>query len=238
MKQNLIGLVWRNIPKMSQHKLSHSSDANDFENWCNETISNYEKLIKKYASLAKDETNFLTNLGCSKVIVIPDAVGNVRTILFKKFISNLPEYTFVLMKSFEGFGSSVILKDCMDFAVSQKIYLITEKHLSLLHFPNECLDEVYYDWIRKSAFIDFSKRNNIKRKINSLMHDGLSPTQIQEELGISKSSFYRLAEIKSISYKQRNEKLKLLLSLGKSPMQIQQELKISNSTFYRIAKNI
>ena len=237
MKQNLIGLVWRNIPKMSQHKLSYSSNANDFENWCNETISDYQKLNIEYAILAKDETKFLNDLGCSKVVVVPGAVGNVRTVLFQKLISNLPEYTFVLLKSFEGFGSSVVLKDCMDLAVSQKIYIITEKHLSLMHFPNDVVDEVYYDWIRKNSFLNFSKRNNIKRKISSLMNDGLSPIQIQKELGISKSSFYRLSEMKSISL-QRNEKLKHLLSLGKSPRQIQQELEISNSTYYRLAKNI
>ena len=237
MKQNLIGLVWRNIPKMSQHKLSYSSNANDFENWCNETINDYQKLNIEYALLAKDETKFLNDLGCSKVVIVPDAVGNVRTVLFKKLISNLPEYTFVLLKSFEGFGNSVVLKDCMDLAVSQKIYIITEKHLSLMHFPNDVVDEVYYDWIRKNSFFNFSKSNNIKRKINSLMNDGLSPIQIQKELGISKSSFYRLSEMKSISL-QRNEKLKHLLSLGKSPRQIQQELEISNSTYYRLAKNI
>ena len=237
MKQNLIGLVWRNIPKMSQHKLSYSSNANDFENWCNQTISDYQKLNIEYAILAKDETKFLNDLGCSKVVVVPGAVGDVRTVLFKKLISNLPEYSFVLLKSFEGFGSSVVLKDCMDLAVSQKIYIITEKHLSLMHFPNDVVDEVYYDWIRKNSFLNFSKSNNIKRKINSLMNDGLSPIQIQEKLGISKSSFYRLSEIKSISL-QRNEKLKHLLSLGKSPRQIQQELEISNSTYYRLAKNI
>ena len=106
-----------------------------------------------------------------------------------------------------------------------------------MHFPNDVVDEVYYDWIRKNSFLNFSKSNNIKRKINSLMNDGLSPIQIQEKLGISKSSFYRLSEIKSISL-QRNEKLKHLLSLGKSPRQIQQELEISNSTYYRLAKNI
>ena len=237
MKQNLIGLVWRNIPKMSQHKLSYSSNANDFENWCNETISDYQKLNIEYAILAKDETKFLNDLGCSKVVVVPGAVGDVRTVLFKKLISNLPEYSFVLLKSFEGFGNSVVLKDCMDLAVSQKIYIITEKHLSLMHFPNDVVDKVYYDWIRKNSFLNFSKRNNIKRKISSLMNDGLSPIQIQKELGISKSSFYRLSEMKSISL-QRNEKLKHLLSLGKSPRQIQQELEISNSTYYRLAKNI
>ena len=237
MKQNLIGLVWRNIPKMSQHKLSYSSNANDFENWCNETISDYQKLNIEYAILAKDETKFLNDLGCSKVVVVPGAVGDVRTVLFKKLISNLPEYSFVLLKSFEGFGNSVVLKDCMDLAVSQKIYIITEKHLSLMHFPNDVVDKVYYDWIRKNSFFNFSKSNNIKRKINSLMNDGLSPIQIQKELGISKSSFYRLSEMKSISL-QRNEKLKHLLSLGKSPRQIQQELEISNSTYYRLAKNI
>ena len=237
MKQNLIGLVWRNIPKMSQHKLSYSSNANDFENWCNETISDYQKLNIEYAILAKDETKFLNDLGCSKVVVVPGAVGDVRTVLFKKLISNLPEYSFVLLKSFEGFGNSVVLKDCMDLAVSQKIYIITEKHLSLMHFSNDVVDKVYYDWIRKNSFLNFSKRNNIKRKISSLMNDGLSPIQIQKELGISKSSFYRLSEMKSISL-QRNEKLKHLLSLGKSPRQIQQELEISNSTYYRLAKNI
>ena len=194
MKQNLIGLVWRNIPKISQHKLSYSSNANDFENWCNETINDYQKLNIEYALLAKDETKFLNDLGCSKVVIVPDAVGNVRTVLFKKLISNLPEYTFVLLKSFEGFGNTVVLKDCMALAVSQKIYIITDKHLGLLHFPNDCIDEVYYDWIQKYSFSNFSKRNNIKQKLNRLMNDGLSPIQIQEELGISKSTFYRLAK--------------------------------------------
>ena len=75
MKQNLIGLVWRNIPKISQHKLSYSSNANDFENWCNETINDYQKLNIEYALLAKDETKFLNDLGCSKVVIVPDAVA-------------------------------------------------------------------------------------------------------------------------------------------------------------------
>jgi hypothetical protein len=194
MARNIVGLVWRKIPKVSQHKLSYSSNANDFENWCNETISDYQKLNIEYALIAKDETELLKDLGCSKVVVVPDAVGNVRTVLFKKFISNLPEYTFVLLKSFEGFGNTVVLKDCMDLAVSQKIYIITEKHLSLLHFPNNYIDEVYYDWIQKYSFSNFSKSNNIKQKLNRLLNDGLSPIQIQEELGISKSTFYRLAK--------------------------------------------
>jgi hypothetical protein len=193
MARDVVGLVWRNIPKVSQYKLSTNND-NNFENFCAKTIDDYHKLYIEYSIQAKNEKQYLMDLGCSKVVTVPHAVGNTKTILFNKFISELPEYSFVLLKSFSGFGNTLTLHDCMDSAVSRKIYIITEKHLGLMHFPNECIGEVYYDWIRKNSYTKSFNINDKQEKINDLIGQGLSANQIQSELGISKSAYYRMVK--------------------------------------------
>jgi len=194
-KNNLVGFVWQKTPVMSQYLLQkESKDGKTFEQWCKESIEQYHKSYNDILIDTKNEIEHLDKLGCYKTIVAPEPVGKTRYLIFKRLVSELPKNTFILVKSFAGFGCIQILKECMDLASEKNIYLITEQHLSLMILPENVRDEVYRNWVYKSNCVTSRTRRTrvLREKALELIENGMTYDNAQNELGVSRSTFYRL----------------------------------------------
>ena len=193
-KDNLIGFIWHKTPVISQHLLKkQSNDSVSFEQWCKKSIEDYENNYKESLKQTQDDTEYLKNLGCSRVVVVPEPVGIIRFDLFQRFLADIPENTFVLVKSFAGFGMQSTLIRCLKSAVNRKIYVITEQQKSLTLLPIDVVSEVYENWvIKQNNYTRHRKTETKVQKAMNLINSGLTYTQAQEELNVSRSTFYRL----------------------------------------------
>jgi hypothetical protein len=193
-KDNLIGFIWHKTPVMSQYLLKkQNNDSVSFEQWCKKSIEDFETNYKESLKQTQDDTEYLKNLGCSRVVVAPEPVGVIRCDLFEKFLADIPENTFVFVKSFAGFGIQSTLISCLKSALSRKIYVITEQHKSLTLLPIDAVSEVYENWVIKQNNYTRCRRNeNESQKAINLINSGYTYTQAQEQMGVSRSTFYRL----------------------------------------------
>lgn len=194
-KNNLVGFIWQKTPVMSQYILSRGNNSSGtFEQWCKDSIENYRKSYDELFQETQNDIKLLEKLGCSKIIVAPEPVGQTRISIFKGLISEIPEKTFLVVQSFAGFGNATTLHYCMDLALQKNIYLISEEHLSLMIMPEQVLNEVYLNWPRKymSPVPRCRKHDTRKQQALELVAKGMNHTNAQNELGVSKSTFYRL----------------------------------------------
>ena len=194
-KNNLIGFVWQKTPVMSQYILSRGNKSSGtFEQWCKDSIENYRKSYDELFQETQNDIKLLEKLGCSKIIVAPEPVGQTRISIFKGLILEIPEKTFLVVQSFAGFGNATTLHYCMDLALQKDIYLISEEHLSLMLVPEQVLNELYLNWPRKymSSVPRCRKHDTRKQQALELVAKGMNHTNAQNELGVSRSTFYRL----------------------------------------------
>jgi DNA-directed RNA polymerase subunit N (RpoN/RPB10) len=194
-KNNLVGFVWQKTPVMSQYILSRGHNGNQtFEQWCKDSIENYRKRYDELFQETENDIKQLEKLGCSKIIVAPEPVGQTRISLFKGLISELPENIFLVVQSFAGFGNATTLHYCMDLALQKNIFLISEEHLSLMLVPEQVLNELYLNWPRKymSPVPRCRKHETLKQQALELVAKGMNHTNAQRELGVSRSTFYRM----------------------------------------------
>jgi hypothetical protein len=194
-KNNLVGFIWQKTPVMSQYILSRGNNSSGtFEQWCKDSIENYRKSYDELFQETQNDIKLLEKLGCSKIIVAPEPVGQTRISIFKGLISEIPEKTFLVVQSFAGFGNATTLHYCMDLALQKNIYLISEEHLSLMLMPEQVLNEVYLNWPRKymSPVPRCRKHDTRKQQALELVAKGMNHTNAQNELGVSRSTFYRL----------------------------------------------
>jgi hypothetical protein len=195
VKNNLVGFVWQKTPVISQYILSRGNNGNEtFEKWCKNSIENYRKRYDELFQETENDIKQLEKLGCSKIIVAPEPVGQTRVSLFKGLLSELPENIFLLVQSFAGFGNATTLQCCMDLALQKNIFLISEEHLSLTLVPEQVLNELYLNWPRKhmSPVSRCRKHETRKQQALELVAKGMNHIDAQRELGVSKSTFYRL----------------------------------------------
>jgi hypothetical protein len=194
-KNNLVGFIWQKTPVMSQYILSRGNNSSGtFEQWCKDSIENYRKSYDELFQETQNDIKLLEKLGCSKIIIAPEPVGQTRISIFKGLISEIPEKTFLVVQSFAGFGNATTLHYCMDLALQKNIYLISEEHLSLMLMPEQVLNEVYLNWPRKymSPVPRCRKHDTRKQQALELVAKGMNHTNAQNELGVSRSTFYRL----------------------------------------------
>jgi hypothetical protein len=194
-KNNLVGFIWQKTPVMSQYILSRGNNSSGtFEQWCKDSIENYRKSYDELFQETQNDIKLLEKLGCSKIIVAPEPVGQTRISIFKGLISEIPEKTFLVVQSFAGFGNATTLHYCMDLALQKNIYLISEEHLSLMLMPEQVLNEVYLNWPRKymAPVPRCRKHDTRKQQALELVAKGMNHTNAQNELGVSRSTFYRL----------------------------------------------
>jgi len=192
-KQPYIGFVWHKTPVLSQYFLKKQSNDNvPFEQMCKDTLSNFNKSYSESKKQTEEDIKYLKNLGCSKVIVVPEPVGFIKYDVFSNFLNEVPENTFVFVKSFAGFGSKPVLASCLKLALSKKVYIITEEQNALTKIPLDDISE-FYSWL-----INQNIQTSLRRKYNdietarNLIKSGLTVSQATKKMGISRSTFYRL----------------------------------------------
>ena len=193
MDRLLLGFVWRQIPVVSQFKLEKEYNSDDrFMPWSKRVIEDYERRCADAASECKAAVQMLKEQGCQDVVVSPDAIGSMRLVLFDRLLSELPEQSFLMVTSWGDFGTESMVLDCVDRALTKRIYVITEQHLSLQYLPTDHLDEAYRSLVRPQISGGYRIRRSRREQITDLLTQGLTAIQVQERLKISKSTYYRL----------------------------------------------
>lgn len=192
INRNVVGFIWQKIPIISQYKLK--TNQNNFMDFCDETLSDYKRNVLECFDSTNTLKNQLEQNGCSRVVVVPEAVGSIRTNLFEHFLSDIPEYSFVMVANYEGFGNSRVLYSCMDLAFRKNIFLITPEHRPMINLPDADIKNVYLSWVRNGKISNNSFNMLRKAKMEQLLEKGFTSKQIAVELGISKSTYYRMLE--------------------------------------------
>jgi DNA-binding CsgD family transcriptional regulator len=193
MNRVLVGFVWRQIPVLSQFKLENEYGPEDeFVPWAQRILKDYERRCANAAEECSRSVELLTLHGCHRVVVCPDAIGSVRLVLFDRLLDELPKESFLMVSSWGDFGSESTVLDCVDRALAQKVYVITEQHLSLQYLPADRLDEAYRSMVRPQIYGGYRVRRSRTEQITELLEQGLTPVEIQEQLKVSKSTYYRL----------------------------------------------
>lgn len=211
MNRMLVGFVWRQIPVLSQFKLENEYGPEDeFVPWAQRILKDYERRCANAAEECSRSVEFLTLHGCNRVVVCPDAIGSVRLVLFDRLLDELPKESFLMVSSWGDFGSESTVLDCVDRALAQKVYVITEQHLSLQYLPADRLDEAYRSMVRPQIYGGYRVRRSRTEQITELLEQGLTPVEIQEQLKVSKSTYYRLmAEANLVEAIKREHEEKL-----------------------------
>jgi hypothetical protein len=193
MNRVLVGFVWRQIPVLSQFKLENEYGPEDeFVPWAQRILKDYERRCANAAEECSRSVELLTLHGCHRVVVSPDAVGSLRLVLFDRLLAELPERSFLMVNSWGDFGGESMVLDCVERALLKGVYVITEQHLSLLHLPDDYLEEAYRNLVIPQITGGFRVRLSRKEQITALLAKGLTPLEVQERLKISKSTYYRL----------------------------------------------
>ena len=189
---DVVGFIWQKIPTISQYKLKNNQS--NFIDFCDETVNDYKRDFLECFNITNALKNQLKQNGCSRVVVVPEAVGSIRTNLFEHFLSDIPEYSFVMVSNYEGFGNSIVLYACMDLALKKNIFLITPEHRPIINLPNGDIKHVYLSWVRNNKTSNNAFNVLRKVKMEQLLEKGFTSKQIQVEMGISKSTYYRILE--------------------------------------------
>ena len=196
MNRNLVGFVWRQIPVVSQFKLEKDYGHDDsFDSWAKSTIDDYERRCCEAATECEESVNLLKSKGCTNVVVSPDAIGSIRLVLFDRFLAEIAPLTFVMVTSWGDFGSESIVLDFVDRALARNVLVITDQHLSLMDMPDDRLYEAYNNLVRPQIIGGYRYRRSRQEQVIELLRRGMTPIEIQEQLKISKSTYYRLASL-------------------------------------------
>ena len=189
---DVVGFIWQKIPTISQYKLKNNQS--NFIDFCDETLNDYKRNFLECFNTTTALKNQLKQNGCSRVVVVPEAVGSIRTNLFEHFLSDIPEYSFVMVSNYEGFGNSIVLYACMDLALKKNVFLITPEHRPIINLPIGDIKHVYLSWVRNNKTSNNAFNVLRKVKMEQLLEKGFTSKQIQVEMGISKSTYYRILE--------------------------------------------
>jgi hypothetical protein len=193
MNRAIIGFVWRHIPVVSQYKLENGYGPEDtFLHWSQKVIDDYENQCAIAARECETSKAVLTSLGCTEVVVSPDATGSLRLVLFDRLLAELPPYTFLMVTSWDDLGKGSVLVDYADRALTKKVFVVTPNHLSLNHMPDDVLVEAYKNLVRPQIAPGTHTQSKRSSQIAYLLAQGLTATEVQERLKISKSTYYRL----------------------------------------------
>lgn len=229
-----VGFVWRRIPGISQHKLGLESLYSDsFDKWSNYFLKRYEQDCKDDEQLFKDQTDLLLREGAERIYVAPEAVGSIKLKILDRLIKEIPAGTFVLVPSWGDLCSPSMVDQFVANASLQERYFILPIHKSLRLMPTSEIQQVHKSWVVDSIQNTYVSTSSKRDLILELQEQGLSPEQIQLELGISKSTYYRQLD-SAVPIADRKKQILDLLANNKSPVEIQASLGISSSTYYRI----
>ena len=230
----MVGFVWRRIPVISQHKLSlEPLHPESFDSWSSEMLFRYEDRCRRYLSALTEQTALLESEGAEHIFVAPEAIGSVKLRVLDRLLRDLPQGTFILVTSWGNLGSQSIVEEIVTTASSQGWFFILPSHKSLRNMPPSDIPQVHKSWDIDSIGNSYVSSSSRRYQILALQEQGLSPEEIQLELGISKSTYYRQLDSNAPVIDKKKQVLELL-QIGKSPVEIQASLGISSSSYYRI----
>lgn len=201
MNRAIIGFVRRHIPVVSQYKLENGYGPEDtFLHWSQTVIDDYESRCVIAARECEKSVAVLRSLGCTEVVVSPDATGSIRMVLFDRLLEEIPPYSFLMVTSWDDLGIGSILLDYADQALAKKVFIVTPNHLSLNHMPDDVLVEAYDNLVRPQLAAGARTPSKRSTQIFELLATGMTPTEVQSHLNISKSTYYRLTDRRSVSF--------------------------------------
>jgi DNA-binding CsgD family transcriptional regulator len=230
----MVGFVWRRIPVISQHKLGlEPLHPESFDSWSSDLLFRYEDRCHRYLSALTEQTALLESEGAEHIFVAPEAIGSVKLKVLDRLLRDLPQGTFILVTSWGNLGSQSIVEEIVTTASSQGWFFILPSHKSLRNMPPSDVPQVHKSWVIDSIGNSYVSSSSRRYQILALQEQGLSPEEIQLELGISKSTYYRQLDSNAPVIDKKKQVLELL-QIGKSPVEIQASLGISSSTYYRL----
>lgn len=231
---SMVGFVWRRIPGISQHKLGlEPLHYESFGSWSSELLFRYEEQCIRYERALRDQTDLLEKEGVDYTFVAPEAIGSVKLKVLDRLLRDLAPGTFILVTSWGNLGSQSIVEEIVTSASSQGWFFILPKHKSLRNMPPSDIPQVHKSWVIDSIGNSYVSSSSRRYQILALQEQGLSPEEIQLELGISKSTYYRQLD-SNVPVINKKKQVLELLQIGKSPVEIQASLGISSSTYYRL----
>lgn len=229
-----IGFAWRRIATISQHLLANDViGAVSFDEWCQHFINQYDEKCAQYEKLLTEQVETLRSVGVSHVFIVPEALGTTKLDVFNRLMRELPSGSFLLVTSWNDFGPPSIVIPFVEKAAKQQIYVILPSHTSLRLLPMPAVPMAHQDWVIDQIAQSYSNPRSRRDQILALQEQGMSADQIQLDLGISKSAYYRHIDA-AAPMVERSKLMKELLTQNKTQAEIQAILKISNSTYYRI----
>lgn len=234
----LVGFLWRCIPIISQHKIALESLCPDsFDRWSNLLLNRYNEELVRFESQLVEQSNLLEKEGVERLYVAPEAIGSIKLKVVHRLLKELSPGTFILVPSWGNLGSRSIVGEIVNAGFSQNRFFILPSQKSLMHIHPSEIKQAYQSWVIASIENSYVSVTSRRDQILSLQEQGWSPEEIQVELGISKSTYYRQLESPIPAVNRRKQIIELYEN-GLTPTEIQARLGISSSTYYRIMEQV
>ena len=192
LNNTTVGLVWRKIPQISQYKLGATMPSQgSFDQWTKHFLDTYDHDVEECNALLERHRGVLIESGCQHVFVAPEAVGAIKKKIFDSLLSELQRHTILIVPSWADFGTQNFVSQAVREAALKQIYIATTAHKALLQISVNDLETVHKSWV--TATLTPSNAGNLQKReqVIRLITSGLSPEEIQQELGISRSTYYR-----------------------------------------------
>ena len=190
----LVGFCVRRFATVSHYILRNGPDGAKFDNWATTFIERYDQSYQQRMLSTMKEVELLEQLGCSKVSIAPEAMGTLRVDLWRSFISEQSKGTFILVTSWSNLCPEAMLPEMLEIAKSNGCYVIKPEHLPLTRLPmsEDELQTAYSSWVLSGLGPDDESDAARIEQLQKLLADGRSTADIQVEMGISRSTFFRL----------------------------------------------
>jgi hypothetical protein len=190
----LVGYCVRRFAPVSHYILKNGPDGANFDEWATTFIDRYDQSYQRRKESTVEEVEMLQQLGCAKVSVAPEAMGSLRVDLWTNFISEQTRGTFVVVTSWSNFCPDAMLPEMLEIAKNNGCFVIKPEHLPLTRLPlsDDELQNAYQSWVMSGLGPDDESDAVRIEQIMRMVSEGRSTADIQVELGISRSTLFRL----------------------------------------------
>lgn len=230
----MVGFAWRRIPGISQHKLGlESLFYSSFDKWSHSFLQRYDLECARSEHELQEQIALFEREGVLRKYVAPEGVGSVKLKVIDRLLRELNPGTFVLVASWGLLGSQSIVEQIVTEALEQDCFFILPQHKSIRLLPPTERRAAHKSWVLDSIVSSYTSASSKRDQILALQEQGMSPEDIQLELGMSKSTYYRHLD-STVPVSSKRKQLIELLNNGHTPTEIQARLGMSSSTYYRI----
>ncbi len=192
MTNTTVGLVWRKIPQVSQYKLGATMPSQgSFDQWTKHFLDTYDHDVEDCNALLERHRRSLLESGCQHIFVAPEAVGAIKKRIFDSLLNELQHHTILIVPSWADFGTQNFVSQAVREAALRQIYIATTEHKALLQISVNDLGTVHKSWVAATLLPANASNLQKREQVIRLLDSGMSPEEIQQELGISRSTYYR-----------------------------------------------